>query len=153
MKLAQEHTGPAGLFGQRRGFRLALFLFLGRLLGLALLGSFFGRFLLGGFLRLGLRRGFPLLGGWFRRRRLGRRRGGLFILFHDQYFLVNFHDFIGVPAELLFFQRRQLRLVVKMIFLEIHSILPWESLARRIGAGACLHGLACPVIHFGVRIV
>src|SRR5216684_8925839 len=114
------------------------------LLASFLLGGFLGLAFFGGLFGLGL--GSNLLGRLFCRafcnRLLRCRLGGRFghrlliriIVCDDQFFLFGFHDFIGI-AGLLFFQRRQLRLIVEMILFEIHSILPWEKLARRIGAG------------------
>src|SRR5207302_443062 len=92
---------------------LALFLWLGGLLLESLFRLHFGSCLFLCWLRGRrlLRGGLP---GW-----LGRRRA-LFlvriVIRHNQIFF-GVSDFIGVPAQILFFQRRQLRLVIEMILL------------------------------------
>src|SRR5262249_46306269 len=75
---------------------------------------------------------------------LGRRFCGgllrsllLFRLFDDrQLLLFHFDQIAGISAELLFFQRRYLRLVIEIVFFEIHSILPWGNRFHSRATGA-----------------
>src|SRR5262249_31808988 len=114
-----------------------------------LLRSFFlGRRFLGLLRRRLLHSRFLRLCRCFLSRRL-RRHGCLFCrcrclfgLFfaNDQLFFLGFDETIGL-AQLLILQRRQLRFVIKIVFFEIHSILPWGNrFARRIGAAAAANG-------------
>src|SRR5215471_11685366 len=145
-------TGSRNEDGRKR---LPLFLFLlrdgllclfDRLLFGRFLGCLFLSRLLGGRLLRGC-----LLG---RRLRSGSSRGLFFfrLLLRDhELFFFGFNDLFGVSAELVLLQRRHLVLFVKMIFIEIHSFLPWGNQlkfwAPPMVLGPALH------IALGVRTV
>src|SRR5262249_53973310 len=98
-------------------------LFLGRFLGGFFLGFLGGRLLRRSLLSRTLRSG-PRRGLFFLR--LFLLALGLFLRDHELFFL-GFNDLFRVSAELVLLQRRHLVLFVKMIFIEIHSFLPWGN--------------------------
>src|SRR5215467_1692320 len=117
--------------------------------------SWFLGLLLGGLFRLRLLgllfwRGLPFrsLFGRFCFRRGCRCRSFLlrFLAYDHEIFFLDFGDLMRFTAHLVFlFQPRQLTVIFEIVFLEIHSILPWRNLCAPMQtrpAGCCLVGIS-----------
>src|ERR1700756_5082778 len=66
-----------------------------------------------------------------RRFRSSRRSAFRLLLANDQLLFLSLDDF-ACTQLVVFFQPRQLVVILKIVFLEIHSILPWGILPARV---------------------